>query len=76
MGRAKREQRKDAHPKLSVILDFMTSRFELFKFIHKNHHLLNTLLLTVTTMRPNIGMVEYGDHSQVYSKRKLNNKKF
>ena len=27
-------------------------------------------------MRPNIGMVEYGDHSQVYSKRKLNNKKF
>ena len=75
MGRAKREQRKDAHPKLSVIFDFMTSRFELFRFIHKNHHFLNIVLLTVTTMRPNIGMVEYGDHSQVYNSRKLNNKK-
>ena len=64
-----------ADPKLSVIFDFTTSHFELFKFIHKNRHLLNTVLLTVTTMRPNIGMVEYGDHSQVYNSRKLNNKK-
>ena len=64
-----------ADPKLSVIFDFTTSHFELFKFIHKNHHLLNTVLLTVTTMRPNIGMVEYGDHSQVYNSRKLNNKR-
>ena len=53
----------------------MTSRFELFRSIHKNHHFLNIVLLTVTTVRPNVGMVEYGDHSQVYNSRKLNNKK-
>ena len=38
VGRAKRDQRKDAHPKLSVIFDFMTSHFKLFTFIHKNYH--------------------------------------